>query len=82
MEWGHWPPQIFGSSVNPILTGGGQIMPTNYHWPPKVFHLPASLVTISTIFLPLPLKDVDVIYGGPHSQKLVYNRKYLLIRLR
>ena len=30
-------PPIFGSSVNPILTGGGHIMPTNYHWPPQSF---------------------------------------------
>ena len=26
-------PQMFSKSVNPIQTGGGQIMPTNYHWP-------------------------------------------------
>ena len=25
---------IFGRLVNPILTGGGQIMHTNYHCPP------------------------------------------------
>ena len=24
----------FGSSVNPIPTGGGQIIPTYYYWPP------------------------------------------------
>ena len=36
-------PPIFGRSVNPIPTGGGQIIPTTYYWPPKVFHLPASL---------------------------------------
>jgi len=37
-------PPIFGRSVNPIQTGGGQIMPTTTTGPPKVFHLPASLV--------------------------------------
>ena len=37
-------PPIFGKSVNPIPTGGWQIIPTYYYWPPpKVFHLPASL---------------------------------------
>ena len=30
-------PPIFDSTVNPILTEGGQIMPTNYHWPPQSF---------------------------------------------
>ena len=37
-------PPIFGRSVNPIPTGGGQIMPTITTGPPKVFHLPASLM--------------------------------------
>ena len=46
------PPPIFGRSVNPILTGGGQIMPTNYHWPPKVFYLPASLLNRLFILTP------------------------------
>ena len=55
----------FGRSVNPIPTGGGQIMPPNYYWPPDFFHLPASLyflyesagttvrwkLSISTIFI-------------------------------
>ena len=36
-------PPIFGSSVDPILTRGGQIMPTNYYKLPKNCHLPASL---------------------------------------
>ena len=36
-------PPIFGRSVNPIPTGGGQIMPTSTTGPPKVFHLSASL---------------------------------------
>ena len=38
-------PPIFGRSVNPIQTGGGQIIPTYYYCPPppKFFHLPASL---------------------------------------
>ena len=37
-------PPIFGRSVNPIPTRGGQNIPTYYYWPPpKVFHLPASL---------------------------------------
>ena len=31
----HWPP-IFDRSGNPIPTGGGQIMPTNYFWQPKI----------------------------------------------
>ena len=30
-------PPIFGSSVNPIPTGGGQIIPTYYYWPPQIF---------------------------------------------
>ena len=37
-------PPIFGRSVNPIQTGGGQIMPTITTGPPKVFHLPAALM--------------------------------------
>ena len=37
-------PPIFGSSANPIPTGGGHIIPTYYYWPiPIFFHLPASL---------------------------------------
>ena len=36
-------PPIFGRSVNPIQTRGGQIMPTITTGPPKVFHSPASL---------------------------------------
>ena len=28
---------IFGSSVNPIQTGGGQIIPTNNYWHPQIF---------------------------------------------
>ena len=47
-------PPIFGRSVNPIPTGGGQIMPTVVGRlcpplplaPPKVFHLPASLLQV------------------------------------
>ena len=38
----HCPP-IFGRSVNPIPTGGGQIIPTYYYFPPKFFHPPALL---------------------------------------
>ena len=30
-------PPIFGRSVNPIPTGGGQIIPTYYYWPPQSF---------------------------------------------
>ena len=30
-------PPIFGRSVNPIWTGGGQIIPTYYYWPPQYF---------------------------------------------
>ena len=37
------PPSIFSRSVNPIPTGAVQIIPTYYYWPPKFFHLPASL---------------------------------------
>ena len=29
--------KIFGRSVNPIPTGGEQIIPTYYYWPPKSF---------------------------------------------
>ena len=36
-------PPIFGRSVNPVQTRGGQIIPTFYYWPPVVFHLPAAL---------------------------------------
>ena len=39
-------PPIFGISVNPIQTGGGQIMATITTGPPKVFHLPAPLVIV------------------------------------
>ena len=28
---------IFGRSVNPIPTGGGQIIPTYYYWHPQCF---------------------------------------------
>ena len=47
---GHWPPPpIFSRSVNPILTGGGQIIPTYYNCPPpKFFHLPALLYILHT----------------------------------
>ena len=30
-------PQIFGRSVNPIPTGGWQIIPTYYYWHPQYF---------------------------------------------
>ena len=30
-------PPIFGRSVNPIQTGGGQIIPTYYYWHPQCF---------------------------------------------
>ena len=30
-------PPIFGRSVNPIRTGGGQIIPTYYYWPLQCF---------------------------------------------
>ena len=30
-------PPFFGSSVNPIPNGGGQIMPANYYWHPQLF---------------------------------------------
>ena len=43
-ELGGSAPPIFGRSVNPIQTGGGQIMPTITTGPPKVFHLPAPLM--------------------------------------
>ena len=43
MPGGPLAPPIFGRSVNPIHTGGGQIFPTYYYWPPNFFHLPASL---------------------------------------
>ena len=37
-QGGHWPPlPIFGRSVNPILTGGGQIIPIYYYWPLQIF---------------------------------------------
>ena len=36
-QGGHLPPQIFGRSVNPIPTGGGQIMPTNHYWHLQIF---------------------------------------------
>ena len=37
-NWGGWGgPPIFGRSVNPIPTGGGQIIPTYYYWPPQSF---------------------------------------------
>ena len=45
---------IYDRSVNPIPTGGGQIMPTITTGPPKVFHLPASL--LSRVLLKLDLK--------------------------
>ena len=39
------PLPIFGRSVNPIPTGGGQIIPIYYYCPPPhFFHLPASLI--------------------------------------
>ena len=38
--WGPGGPlalPIFSRSVNPIPTGGGQIMPSNYYWNPQIF---------------------------------------------
>ena len=31
------PPNIWQFSCNPIQTGGGQIIPTYYYWPPQFF---------------------------------------------
>jgi hypothetical protein len=53
-------PPIFGRSVNPIETGCGQIMPTITTGPPKVFHLPASLLCtkiLGTVKFFLKLKN-------------------------
>ena len=43
------PPPIFSISVNPIPTGGGQIIPTYYYWPPKFFS--SSGITAAVILL-------------------------------
>jgi hypothetical protein len=40
-------PPIFGRSVNPIPTGGGQIIPTYYYWPPQSFS-PSGITASST----------------------------------
>jgi hypothetical protein len=37
------PPLIFGKPVNPIPTGGGQIMPTNYVLVPPSFFSPSGI---------------------------------------
>ena len=43
---GHWPPPIFGRSVNPIPTGEGRFSLPITTCTPNVFHLPASLKSI------------------------------------
>ena len=40
------PSSIFSRSVNPIPTGGGNIISTYYYWPPNFFQLPASLIIV------------------------------------
>ena len=40
------PPPDFGRSVNPVLTPGGQIMPTNYFLPP-----PPRFLALPTFFI-------------------------------
>ena len=57
------PPPIFGRSVNPIQIGGGQIMPTITTGPPKVFHLPASLIKV---YLRPNLSTVTSLGQGHH----------------
>ena len=42
-QGGHWPPPIFGRSVNPIPTGEGRLSPPITSGTPNVFHLPAPL---------------------------------------
>ena len=37
-KWGGWPPQVFGQTVNPILTRGADyIYPLQYYEPPQIF---------------------------------------------
>ena len=43
------PAPIFGRSVKPIPTGGGQIIPTYYHWPPESFS-PSSITVVLQLF--------------------------------
>ena len=42
-------PPIFGRSVNPIPTGGGQIIPTYYYWHPQCFS-PSGITAIFPSF--------------------------------
>ena len=45
-------PPIFGRSVNPIQTGGGQIIPTYCYWPPQCFS-PSGITDIYNTYLSL-----------------------------
>ena len=42
-------PPILGRSANPIPTGEGQIMPTNYYWYPKMFS-PSSIPDLNSLY--------------------------------
>ena len=51
---------IFSRSVNPILIGGGQIMPTNYHWPPHQSFSPSGI----TVYLVISVRLWNFKDGG------------------
>ena len=47
------PLPIFGRSVNPIPTGGGQIIPIYYYCPPPQIFLPSGITVTSYLVLPI-----------------------------
>ena len=54
-------PHMFGRLVNPILTVGGQIMPTNYHRPPPQSFSPSGITDLCKYLCSqkMPKADVD-----------------------
>ena len=79
-------PPIFGRSVNPIPTEGGQIIPTYYYRPPKKCHLPASLLPMnsplhSTVFsFAKPIKT-SIILKSVNSYPKQWKQIIFLIKL-
>ena len=70
------PEPDFGRSVNPILTGGGQIIPTKYHWPqPKFFtfrHHYSNLIVFASAKVGLPIVSFSIVL-------ITYDRNLLVM---
>ena len=80
---GKYAPSDFGSSINPISTTGGQILPTNYYSPshPQIFRPSAipgmtSLHFIHTVCA--PLKAAACIFFTHFSLRLILQTIYAL----